>query len=90
MGGYETLGRLVTTLPRASNEASSGGKTGIFSDFDFFTASHGAVPANENKILVAMRINGLASSATDRRSVPVSRQEARQSESTSLRLGVFA
>lgn len=39
MGGYETPRRLVTTLPRASNEASSGGKTGIFCDFDFFTAS---------------------------------------------------
>ena len=43
MGGYETPGRLVTTLPRASNEASSGEKTGIFFDFDFFTASDGAV-----------------------------------------------
>jgi len=56
MGGYETLGRLVTTLPRSSNEASSGGKTRIFSDFDFFTASDSAVRSNEDKIRVAMRI----------------------------------
>src|SRR5713226_2916650 len=43
MGGYETPRRLVPTPPSASNEPSSGGKTGIFRDFDFFTASDGAV-----------------------------------------------
>src|SRR5258708_13097433 len=52
MGGYETPRRLVPTPPSASNEPSSGGKTGIFRDCDFFTASDGAVPSNEYKIRV--------------------------------------